>query len=197
MKSLRLAILMTILLAAAVAAAGPRDHLDGFFLRLSVGGGSADTAYDDGTDDLEFSGTAGDVNIAIGGIVAPNLALHGTLFGASMTDPDFAINGATGVVNGDITMAGLGVGLTYYIMPANIYVSGSIGSGTMELDSFVDARTDRGPMLDVTVGKEWWVGEKWALGVAVGLQAHKFGESGMDESWSGTSKAIRFSATMN
>jgi len=197
MKSLRLAILMTILLAAAVAAAGPRDHLDGFFLRLSAGGGSAETSYDDGTDDLEFSGTAGDVNIAIGGIVAPNLALHGTLFGASMTDPDFVINGASGVVNGDITMAGLGVGLTYYIMPANIYVSGSIGAGTMELDSFVDARTERGPMLDLTLGKEWWVGEKWALGVAVGLQTHKFGEADTDESWTGTSYALRFSATMN
>jgi len=191
---------LTLIAAAALptdAAAGPRDHEDGFFLRLSVGGGTARTEYTDLSNDVEISGPAGDVNIAIGGIIASNLALHGTLFGATMSDPDITWNAAEGQLNGDLTIAGAGIGLTYYFMPANIYISGSVGSGSMEFDGVLDASTDQGPLADITVGKEWWVGEKWALGVALGAQSHSLGDGDLDENWSGTSYSIRFSATMN
>lgn len=197
MNSRTIWIPVAVLLLATCATAGPRDHLDGFFLRLSAGGGSASTEISDGTDSIEVSGPAGDVNFAIGGIVAPNLALHGTLFGTSMADPDVDFNGAEGTLNGDVTVAGLGVGVTYYFMPANIYLSGSLGSGSLQLDGPIDGETDRGPMLDLSLGKEWWVGDNWALGLALGLQSHTIGDGTVDEDWSGTSYAIRFSATMN
>lgn len=87
------ALLLILLLSAGVAAAGPRDHQDGFFLRLSAGGGSFSTSIDDGTDEAEVSGSIGDANIAIGAIIAPNLALHGTLMGWSAQDPDLTSTG--------------------------------------------------------------------------------------------------------
>ena len=191
--------LVLVLALAAPALAGPRDHLDGFFMRLSAGGGTASSKIEDGTDEAEISGTAGDINFAFGGIVAPNLALHGTLYGWSLSDPDLEVNGVTGTLEGDVTAAALGAGLTYYLMPANVYFSGSLGIGRLTVDGpgNFDGDTDRGLMLDVTVGKEWWVGDGWGLGVAGGMTYHSFGDGDVPENWSGTSFTLRFSATMN
>ena len=207
-------IMLGALIAATTASAGPRDHVDGFFLRLSTGFGAGNTSISnlgmmtpDGqpVDKFEFSGAATDINIAIGGIIAPNLALHGTLFGWIASDPDFKIDGAKiEKLSGDIMATGFGVGLTYYFMPANIYLSASGGPGSFEIDgrlrelgTDLNGETDTGVFLDFTIGKEWWVGDKWGLGVAGGLQYHSFGDSDINENWSGTSYTIRFTATMN
>ena len=189
-------------LPATVAAGEPRTH-DGFFLRLSLGGGTAKTSVEDATGEIELDGGAGDVNIAIGGVIAPNLALHGTLWGWSLTDPDASITIAgvgsgSGKLDGDVTLGAVGGGLTYYVMPVNLYLSGSIGFGSIQLDSRqVDAETDTGVVVDLTVGKEWWVGNSWGLGVAGGFSYHSVPDGDIDENWSGTSFALRFSATLN
>jgi hypothetical protein len=107
-------------LLSPAAWAGDRDHLNGFFLRLSAGVGAASTEIEALDTKLKFSGPAGDVNLAIGAIVAPNLALHGTLFGWSMTDPDVELGNEEGELDGDLTLGAVGVGLTYYLMPANV-----------------------------------------------------------------------------
>lgn len=195
----QLLILTLILLTAATALAGPRDHQDGFFLRLSAGAGSAKTSLDGYLDKVKISGPAGDMNIAIGGIVTPNLALHGTLFGWSASDPELTVNGINlGEMNADVTAGGLGGGLTYYFMPVNLYLSGSVGVGSMELDvAGPDGETQSGLFMDLTVGKEWWVGDKWGLGVAGGMEYHSFGDPNINENWTGTSWTIRFTASMN
>jgi len=197
---LRLTIFLLTLTLAATALAGPRDHADGFFLRLSGGAGSTGSSLSDGTDKLEFSGSGGDLNIAIGGIVAPNLALHGTLYGWSASDPTLEFNGADVTdISGTLTAAGVGAGLTYWFMPVNMYLSGTVGSGGLELDlnGGLDGKSDRGLILDLTLGKEWWVGDSWGLGLAGGLIYHSFPDPDISENWSGTSFTLRFSATMN
>jgi len=197
---LRLTIMLLTLSLATTALAGPRDHTDGFFLRLSGGAGSTGSSLSDGTDKLEFSGSGGDLNIAIGGIVAPNLALHGTLYGWSASDPTLEFNGADVTdISGTLTAAGVGAGLTYWFMPVNMYLSGTVGSGGLELDlnGGLDGKSDRGLILDLTLGKEWWVGDSWGLGLAGGLIYHSFPDPDISENWSGTSFTLRFSATMN
>jgi len=198
-RSGKLLILTLVFLTATSVQAGPRDHQDGFFLRLSAGGGSAKTSLEGNLDEIEISGPAGDLNIAIGGIVAPNLALHGTLFGWSTNDPDVEVNGSyIGRMNGDMTAGGMGIGLTYYFMPVNLYLSGSVGFGSMELRlAGPSGETDTGLFTDLTVGKEWWVGDKWGLGIAGGMEYHSFGDPDINKNWSGTSWTIRFTATMN
>lgn len=197
---LRLAVMLLALLLAGTALAGARDHQDGFFLRLSAGGGSTGSSLSVGAEKLEFSGSGGDLNIALGGIVASNLALHGTLYGWSASDPTSELNGVDlGKINGTLTAAGLGIGLTYWFMPVNMYLSGTIGSGGLELDvsGGLDGKSDRGLLLDLTLGKEWWVGDKWGLGLAGGLMYHSFPDPDISENWTGTSFCLRFSATMN
>jgi hypothetical protein len=185
--------------APASAENGPRDHLGGFFLRLSAGVSSAGTSIDIDADEVEFSGPGGDINLAIGGIVSPNLALHGTIFGWSVADPDVKINGETvGTANADFSLSVVGGGLTYYIMPANLYLSGSLGFATLSVDSpTVDGNTDAGLAMEGTFGKEWWVGNNWGLGIAGAVGFHTIGEESADDSWSGVHASLRFTATLN
>lgn len=190
-----------LLLAGPVVAGEPRTH-DGFFLRLSggVGYGSTSRTLPSGivgnpqTAELAFDGLDGDYNFAVGGMIARNLALHGTFFGWSIADPDVEVDGTkTGSLDGNLSLSAMGGGVTYYIMPANIYFSGSLGLAWLS----EEIETDVGFGLDATIGKEWWVGGSWGLGLAGAFGYHSVPDDLFDENWSGVSFGLRFSATLN
>ena len=182
----------------AVFAGAPRTH-DGFFLRLSAGLGSAGTSIDDEDEEIEIHGLAGDGNFAIGGVVANNLALHGTFWGWSADEPDVEFNDVeVGDLDGSASVSAVGPGVTYYIMPANLYLSGAVGIAWLSFDEDAfDADTDTGFALDATIGKEWWVGNNWGLGLAGTVGYHSIPADFIDESFSGVSLGLRFSATLN
>src|SRR4029079_14699548 len=71
-------------------------------------------------------------------------------------------------IGDDAQLVGIGIGLTYYIMPVNVYVSGAVGIGQIVFENYHGDRegSDIGFASDVIVGKEWWVGDDWGLGVA-------------------------------
>lgn len=180
-------------------AGGPKDHSGGFFLRLSAGGGYADTKLEDETASIKISGGGADVNLAIGAVVANNLAIHATLFGWGVSDPDveLAAEGTTldsFTASGDVLLSAIGGGLTYYIMPINIYLSGSVGVASIDFDG---AETDSGVAMDLTIGKEWWVGNSWGLGVAGAFGYHSISDGDVDLKWEGSGVGLRFTATMN
>jgi hypothetical protein len=185
-----------LLLAVPPSWAGgsPRAHDGGFFLRLSAGGGGAQSQIDLGGTDVEIEGFAGDVNFAIGAVVANNWAVHGTLLGWDIGDPEVKLGGSSFVAPENLTLSALGAGVTYYAMPANIYFSPTIGLGWLSIE---DAETDAGLVLDFTIGKEWWVGGSWGLGLNGYFGYHSIPDGGIDENWSGVSYGLRFSATMN
>jgi hypothetical protein len=186
-------------LLAQPAQSSPREHDSGFFLRLSGGLGSARTEVEPLGKSIELSGGAADFNFAIGGIVSPNLALHGTLFGWAIEDPTVEVIGyELGTANVDLTLAAIGAGITYYLMPANFYLSPSVGFGSLTIDGLgVVAESDEGVVMDLTGGKEWWVGDNWGLGVAASVGFHSVPDGLINENWSGVSLAIRFTATLN
>ena len=198
-----LAVCATAIVPNTSFAGEPRTH-DGFLLRLSAGGGVANTQIDSPLGEYEINGPAGDMNIAIGGMVAPNLSLHGTLWGWAASEPDVdfdvpVIGSGSTNLDGTVTLSAIGGGLTYYIMPANLYLSGSVGMGTLAVDGDnFDADTEAGLTFDLTLGKEWWVGDAWGLGLAGGFGYHSVpADDDLDENWSGTSFTLRFSATLN
>ena len=205
MRAFAIRLTLSAILCAlgfGIAHAGaPRTH-DGFMLRLSAGGGSAGSNIEDPTGSIDLSGTAGEMNIAVGGMIQPNLAVHATLFGWSVSDPDADVNivgvgQGSGTLNGTATMSAIGPGVTYYFMPVNMYVSGSVGYGRFSLDGDVEGSTDGGVAFDLSLGKEWWVGDAWGLGAAGGFGYHSLPDKDVSENWSGTSFALRFSATFN
>jgi hypothetical protein len=203
-----------LMAVAALAAIGPsgaqaqeRDHSGGFFLRVSLGGSYAETTVeDDFGDELSFNGPAGDADLAIGVVVAENLAIHGTLFGWSIVDPTVELDGVDEIELEDTTvsLASVGGGVTYYIMPANLYLSGSIGAAWLnaEFEDGDDAETGTGIAFEAMVGKEWWLGDSFGLGVAAAGTYHNVPPTDEDEAdgldkFSGASFGLRVSATFN
>lgn len=207
-----LLVVVALCLAAFLplqAVAGDRAHVSGFFLRLSGGGGGASSELDYSGTKSKIEGTTGDMNLAIGGIVAKNLALHGTVWGWIVSDPDLSVGSSTQTLDGFADFSAFGGGVTYYFMPANIYISGSLGLGTLSLDGDIggidaSGETELGPAFDLTLGKEWWVGTSWGLGVAISGGFHSVKDGGdngsggtIDEKWQGGNVAVRFTATLN
>ena len=184
--------------AGHASAGEPRTH-DGFFLHLSAGAGTANTEIDVPGAKTKFDGSTGDLNIAVGAVVAKNLAIHATVFGWLVSDPDIEVDSlGSGTANGDLDLTAYGAGLTYYFMPVNIYVSGSLGTGTLSFDSsFGESETDNGLVGELTVGKEWWLGGSWGMGVSGSFGFHSIPDGDVDENWSGNSFALRLSVTMN
>src|SRR5262245_16254054 len=116
----RRSLVVTVVLAFAVlcsfapnsgASGQPRTH-DRFFLRRTLGGGWFGNKREGVGGTARFSGFSGDADIAIGGMVSPNLALHGTTFGWAAMDPDLELTpGGSGTANGIATMNAFGGGL--------------------------------------------------------------------------------------
>ena len=203
LRTLLIVSSMTVVLLAApsrMVSASDGAHDGGFFMRLSAGFGSTSPEASDAGQTLELTGDTADFNFAFGGIVARNLVVHATLWGWSIDDPDLKLTGmGTETVKGDFGLGALGAGITYYFMPANVYLSGSAGIGRISLDtSGVDTETGTGPAVDLTLGKEWWVTRKWALGVAGGFGWYSLPGDGLSNGdLDGTSWAVRFTATSN
>jgi hypothetical protein len=130
--------------------------------------------------------------------VTPNLALHATLFGWAISDPELTIDSESVTLPATLSVSGIGAGATYYLMPANVYLSGSVGFGTLtfEVDS-VSVDSDYGTLFDATLGKEWWVGENWGIGVAGSINYHSIPDPSTEDNWTGMGFALRFTATMN
>jgi hypothetical protein len=200
-----LASLLIVPTFAGIANAGEVRTHDGFFLRLSAGAGSASAKIEPPGGSLEFSGTASDINIGIGGRVSENLLLHGTLWGWALSDPDFDLKvtggpGSSGTATGMLTMSAVGIGATYYFMPVNMYMSGSIGTGSLTGDKDMKGNSKSGLALDFMLGKEWWVGDSWGLGVAGYFDYFSAKDDdilGVSETWKGPAVGVRLSGTFN
>ncbi len=134
---------------------GDYSH-EGFFLRLQLGPGGSSVSR----EGESWSGMGLGMGLAIGGSPVPNFALHLDLQTTWMFSPDSDVNG--------IGMQLLGLGVTWYIMPVDIFLSGNFGIGWLafENDAGQSKDTSAGPAFDATIGKEWWVGSDWGIGVA-------------------------------
>lgn len=212
-------LVLAVLLVLAFALSTPTQALadrggthDGFFLRLSTGLGYASVSGDNDNSGT-FKGVTGQGSIAIGGIVTENLAIHADLFATTLFNPDYEQNGTTTSTpdNVEITMrAGtLGVGLTYYFMPLNLYLSASLGLAVASTEirytilGFSRTATyesETGVGLNLMVGKEWWVSENWGVGVAgqlIYVNIPVKDENSADDNISGASGGVLFTATFN
>ena len=178
----------------------PETH-DGLYLRLHVGGGFTSAS---GTDNLgnkvTISGGSVSLGIAVGGAVAPNLALFGTAFASVATQPNVSEPGSGSVTaNGNISLGGFGGGIVYYFEPINIYLSGVIAAMDLQgqdANGNTTGTTKLGPGFQAMVGKEWWVSTHWGLGVAGELIAATMkNKDDSSVTWNTGAFSILFSAT--
>lgn len=174
---------------------GRFEH-DGFFLRLNIGPSVANVTR----PDYRWSGLGLDMGVSIGGSIIENLALHADFHTTLLPNPTERSRGRTRDFDADIVFESMGIGATYYIMPVNIYVSASGGIGVLAFeDDYGDSKdTAAGLALGAMVGKEWWVGTDWGLGVAGQLRYIRVRDYLVDqERLHGLALSILFSATYN
>ena len=161
----------------AAPPAGFHEH-DGFYVRAAIGPSVLHASWKEGAYDWSVTGTGFAIGVALGGSVLPNLVVYAELTRSVAIAPTRKINDASTPLNNyDVDLAGFGPGATYYLVPANLYFSGTIafskltsgyngpsgseGSGT-DLEIF----TNTGIGATLMVGKEWWVSANWGLGIA-------------------------------
>ena len=150
---------------------------DGFYLSMNLGPalGGTINKFDDGSTSgkIIYRGPGAFVDLKVGGAIQENTILSFDLIGRTITGPDVEYNGQTQSATDDFSMTdnSYGLGLTHYFMPANTFVSATVGTGKM---SYKDKSNDTegeskwGFALHLKVGKEWWVSPNWGLGVSGG-----------------------------
>jgi hypothetical protein len=192
---------------------GYRTH-DGFYLRMLVGAGVGGTTYKDGLglrDDgsIAQSRTLGGAfltDLAIGWAVVPNLILHANINLAHLDEIRKVGSRKWTGDNEDLsTLLGFfGGGATYYFMPFNVYVTGSIGVGGLSQTSGADHdshESGTGFGTSAAIGKEWWLGRsgQWGIGVALVGSYYQapLEVDGIKSTYRGHSTGAVFSTTFN
>jgi hypothetical protein len=139
------------------------------------------------------------MGLAVGGALIENLALHADFQSTLLPHPTQRAMGVKSDYPADIVFESMGIGLTYYFMPINIYVSGSVGLGVLvfEHDNGQSKNTRSGLALNGLVGKEWWVGSDWGLGLAGQVLFMRVKDYVDDGHLSALAFNLLFSATYN
>ena len=183
-------------------------HLhDGFFLSMTGGPAFGDIvleATNAGFKKMEVSGTGFQFDFKIGTILSKgsDVALSFDVIGRIISNPSFKVDGISLTTKDSVTASDAlyGVGITKYFMPSNAFVSATIGLGTFTIQqNKTKATSESGIGVHVKAGKEWWVGDDWGIGAAVGvaiLSAKDKKDSSMPN-YSGTLSTTRFFIEFN
>ena len=185
------------------------ERHDGFMLRLALGfgWGGVTASAENSSDDVTLSGFSASFSFDIGGAIVENLVLHARISDLSIVNPTLYMNGEKVGESEDASLTGVffGPALTYYIMPANLYLTLGLGMSWLTFDTDVRSSRDRtrdsdlGFGLNFDIGKEWWVSDNWGLGVAARFWYTHLTDtvSEVDAKYDLLGFAVFFSATYN
>ena len=172
MKKLFFLILLFISISNPRAQDVIRGH-QGFYLSMGLGPVFGKITDDLGTYIMDMSGTGAVFDFKIGGAIKENLILHATLISNTLSGPTITTSDNSNIkANDNLTVgeAMFGAGVTYYVMPQNILLSGTLGIGNFSImdntNSANDVSTQTGFSMQLKVGKEWKISKKWGLGAA-------------------------------
>ena len=213
----KIAILFTLLSATAFSQDDePEDTLvilHSQTLYVSVGGGMTFghiilNAHNTTFSTLEANGSGFQYEARLGVVVWPyeNLILSADILGRSISSPNWTLDG-TDVYAGSHVSASdamYGIGITKYFVPANMFLSATVGEGRFHINyTGTTATSHNGFAYQVRGGMEWYIADDWGLGAAIGF-AHTAADDQSDPanpSYSGqltTSRIfMEFSATFN
>jgi hypothetical protein len=190
---------------------GVHTH-DGFFLRITPGFGYttvSETLPDDmmpeeykGKDLITFSGFSVANTYQIGGTVSEDLIIFGESGVAFIISPTVQVfeEDVETNINYLILLGGVGPGITYYFNHANIYLSASVLANYAWVfsDVYTTQESNIGFGFNFMVGKEWWAGEQWGLGVSLYIRYGSQTDKDLEDlTISGYSFGALFSATLN
>jgi hypothetical protein len=155
------------------------------------------TSASSGGTDVTIKGLAGTFGFAAGGALSENNILAFHVWDAVLSNPTFESGGLSGPANGDVTLFALGPEYTFY-SERNVYFSISPSLTRLHASGGWSSDTDWGFGIRAALGKEWWAGDHWGLGVVGHLSASWNQDSGSGSpTWSTWAATIAFSATYN
>jgi len=128
-------ICLSLLFAPGVfsQSSGVHEH-DGFFLRLLGGPSYSNQTYNNAPSDMKVYGVSSSFVLQVGGTIAENLVAFGEGSGFVITNPSIDIGSETYETEDTKSSGfGFGGGMTYYIMPANIYFTASVLAAKVEI----------------------------------------------------------------
>lgn len=161
---------------------GKHTH-DGIYLHFSSGPGIGTLSNDDVGD----TSIAHLLNLQFGYSATANLELSLDLYGCYIYNADFGYDSENG-------WGGVGGGLSYYVMPYNLFANLSFGYA--RFNSSMDIGGGHGIALQAALGKEWWISDNWGIGPALHFSyARAFSER--SRSASGYSGALLLSFAYN
>jgi hypothetical protein len=167
-----------------------RRHF-GFYIRPDLGFGYMATSQSSQT----FSGFAGLGGVAIGGAVRENDILAFHIFDSVVQNPTTSY-GST-LQDSTMALVGFGPQYTHYFMPSNVYLSLTAGPTRIALDTpFGRGSTKFGLGTRIALGKEWWAGDHWGLGL-VGHFSYSFNDDDSNYTLTSYAVGLAFSATYN
>jgi hypothetical protein len=147
----------------------------GFFMRLALGPGYYRmwAASAEGTMELRAAG--GGLNLTLGGALSENFVLYGEAALQSTLDPSVKSSAGQAARPGtSVTTAALGAGIGYHLMPAHVYLAASLlVAQARAVDRPTEqllGKTDLGPGLALSLGKDWWMSPSWTIGVIGRMQ---------------------------
>jgi hypothetical protein len=173
----------------------PHEHR-GMHLRALIGPGYTSASTTLVGQDVKVASPGLGLYGAVGGAVADNvvLSLEGIWsipFSSTVTAN--SVEGMGPSINN--MLLGVGVSITYYVMPMDLFLSAGIDAAFMKVwnDYGAGGSTNLGPFGSFALGKEWWVSDSVGMGVA----AHFLVGSTSDAaaSWSTWGMTIGLSVT--
>jgi hypothetical protein len=188
-------------LGTFVPGPGYKTH-DDLYIRLMMGPGYTNMS----TEGRSFSGAGLGFELALGFALTPNFALFGDVIANGAITPT-ETTGTTMTDREDTTafLQNFGVGAAYFIMPANIFVAGSLCAARLSIsdtsgeEPVVIAKTDFGLGANFAVGKEWWVGGEMGIGAALqgALGSMSAGSGASEAKWTAWALSLAFTVTLN
>jgi len=183
--------------SASKAESVEKEH-DGLYFRLNAGP-SYMSWSNSGNSDLSVSGMGFGFGLAAGHTISDNLMLFAEFAMDSFSEPTAKVKD-TELDMKDTSMSATryGAGVSYYLMPLNGYVTGSLllGSFSTTTGSVSDS-SKTGFGLKVGVGKEWMLAPKFGLGAALSGTYLTAGDKEGSESSSAMLYGLSLSATYN
>lgn len=143
---------------------------DGFYLRMSLGGGYiGSTVSQSGTADTTLSGGGGAFDLMIGGTPAPGVVIGGALLGNTAPNPSYEIDGKQADVNAQLSFAVIGPFIDGFPDPkGGFHVGGTLGFAGLALEDNLlggnQTTAFSGYGAGVWVGYAAWIAPQWSLG---------------------------------
>jgi len=167
-------------------------HLGGFF-RMTLGGGYLSTTPSP-SGAASFSSGAATLSVAAGGAVAEDWILAADTWVYAAPASKLGKDWTFGV-------SALGLNITHYFMPANVFIAFVPAVTLVTVSDRNDEtvrETQAGFGARFSLGKEWWVGDHWGIGLAVeGFFASNHEQASAQPVWTTIGGSVVFSATYN